>query len=229
MVGGGGDLDWNNALNWDTDLLPGAADDVIVPDLVGDVTITHSSGATSINSLDSAESLTLSGGSMDVAGSVQVDATFTINGGTLANATVLAGGATSELVVTSSDGTLDGVTLALPTRLEIGAQVTVLNGLTVNSTVSLERSSTSTSSFLDVALNFSGGVQTLGGTGEVVFNGVNSFSGARQWVRPTAGGELIIGPGITVRTGTSGGVVGDGALPLTNQGTLVIDSAVSRQ
>ena len=41
------------------------------------------------------------------------------------------GSAGSLLQVTNSDGTLDGVTLGVNTTLREGAQVTVLNGLTL--------------------------------------------------------------------------------------------------
>src|SRR5262245_1249333 len=53
--GGAGGTDWTDALNWDTDTLPGAADDVVIPDLgtlgAVDQTITFGSGSAAIRSL----------------------------------------------------------------------------------------------------------------------------------------------------------------------------------
>ena len=57
------------------------------------------------------------------------------------------------------------------------------------------------------------GSQTLGGTGEVVFNGSSaSIKGS--------GGTLTIGAGVTVRTGTFGGTVGSPTQPLINSGVV---------
>ena len=61
--GGGGDFDWNNRFNWDSDALPTGADDVII-DVAGEITVSHSSGTNSIRSLQSQETLSLSGGSL---------------------------------------------------------------------------------------------------------------------------------------------------------------------
>ena len=62
---------WNNALNWSTDQLPGPADDVTI-NVAGDVTIAHASGATAINSLVSHESIDFSGGSLSLNASSSV-------------------------------------------------------------------------------------------------------------------------------------------------------------
>src|SRR5262245_19357229 len=66
--GGGGDADWNNRFNWDTDVLPGAADDVSIgtgsPEAA---TISLTTGSVTINSLHSGKSLSLSGGSLSIA------------------------------------------------------------------------------------------------------------------------------------------------------------------
>ncbi len=66
--GEGGDNVWSNPANWAGDVLPGAADDVLI-DAAGSVTIEHTGSNTSIRSLDSRESLRISGGSLTVAAS----------------------------------------------------------------------------------------------------------------------------------------------------------------
>ena len=86
--GGAGTNEWNDALNWDNDALPGVDDDVLIPDLLGGTPITHSSGSNVVNSLrmEGDGSLVISGGSTlqlnsasNVAGLVRVeDGTLTL-------------------------------------------------------------------------------------------------------------------------------------------------------
>ena len=80
--GGGGDLLWSNPLNWSADQLPTAADDVTI-DAAGDVTIVHDVGTNVVASLDSRDSLEISGGTLEVAGSFGIDSgrSLTAKGG----------------------------------------------------------------------------------------------------------------------------------------------------
>ncbi len=86
------------------------------PALAGDITVTHSSGATAINSLTTNEALTLSGGTLDVANTLQIGNTLSLAGGALANASVTTLNG-SQFQATSNDGTLDNVTLGVNTTL----------------------------------------------------------------------------------------------------------------
>src|SRR5689334_16539364 len=61
---------WNVTANWSGNAVPRASDDVTI-DLPGTVTITHSAGSDTIHSLTSQESLSLSGGTLTVTGTVQ--------------------------------------------------------------------------------------------------------------------------------------------------------------
>ena len=101
--GGGGDFNWNNPLNWNTDALPGATDAVII-DVVGDITVTHSSGTTSIYSLSSEEALVLSGGSFAITAASAANSTLTLSGGILTGA----GDLTVNGLLTWSGGTMSG-------------------------------------------------------------------------------------------------------------------------
>src|SRR5262245_45808399 len=83
--GGGDGTQWSDRFNWSGDQLPGAADDVNI-NVAANPSIFVSSGTHSIKSLHSAEALTLSGGSLQVSGTVQVDNAFKLSGGTLRNA-----------------------------------------------------------------------------------------------------------------------------------------------
>ena len=133
-VGGSGD--WNTATNWSTGALPGPGDDVVISPVDMSSTITHSSGAHTVNSLMSQVAFQLTGGSLTVSNTVQVNNTFTLAGGTLFQATVLQGTNGAAFVVNGS-GTLDGVTVN--GVLDVGntyggARLAVLDGLTLNGT-----------------------------------------------------------------------------------------------
>lgn len=64
---GGGDYDWNNALNWSGDALAGAADDVVIDYGANEFTVVHGGGNTAIRSLTTAATLAVTGGSLDLA------------------------------------------------------------------------------------------------------------------------------------------------------------------
>src|SRR5262245_6431468 len=63
--GGGGDTNWNNPANWDTNILPGANDYAVIGDLYSGITITHAAGTTTVDHLTSFANLVVSGGSFD--------------------------------------------------------------------------------------------------------------------------------------------------------------------
>jgi len=182
---------WDVASNWSTGTEPGPNDDVMVDRPAGDFTISHRQGSNSIRSLTSTEAVTLSGGRLNVAATVQVSNTFTMAGGTLANATVL-GASGTKLVLTGNGGTLDGVRVDGDLVLGSWATATIVNGLELNGTVTLAEQY----SRLDFV-----GTQTLSGTGAVVFG--NFYANA---VRVNdAGTTLTIGSGITIRGGSNQG------------------------
>src|SRR5437016_2996332 len=80
---------WNVPGNWSTGALPGAADDVVISPANPNITITHSSGSDTIHSLTSSALVNLTGGTLTVSTTAQVTNTFTLSGGTLANATIV--------------------------------------------------------------------------------------------------------------------------------------------
>src|SRR5262249_21068180 len=123
--------DWEAAANW-TDTSSGAHR---LPILTDDVfvgsgnTVTHSTGSDTIHSLLSNGALALSGGALTDTTTLEVTGTFTLRGGTLNQATVVAD---TTITGTGSGGTLGGVTLQgiLDLRTNSGASVSVSGGLT---------------------------------------------------------------------------------------------------
>src|SRR6185436_11700297 len=81
---------WTNAANWNLGRVPGPGDDVCIDRPAGSFTVTLSSGAFSINSLHSAESFVLSGGTLSLGAASEIAQTFTLSGGTLTGAGSLA-------------------------------------------------------------------------------------------------------------------------------------------
>ena len=101
-TGDGGDSNWDTAANWDTNAVPGAADDVTINVAGG---VVHSANvADSINSLTSNFPLTISGGSLSIASASTINNTLSITGGTLTGA----GDVTVSQLVTLTQGTLSG-------------------------------------------------------------------------------------------------------------------------
>lgn len=64
---GGGSGDWGDATKWSSGTVPGKNDDVVIADPNGDVNVTISSGAISVNSLVSDGTMQLSGGTLQLA------------------------------------------------------------------------------------------------------------------------------------------------------------------
>jgi hypothetical protein len=189
----GGSGDWNTATNWSTGTLPGPDDEVVINSALGASTITHSSGAHSVKSLVSQCAFQLTGGSLTILQTCEIDHDFTLAGGTLARATVLAGTNGASVIVNGS-GVLD---VGSSFR---GSRLTVTNGLVLNGTAYV-------GGLVDVlsygAIGFLGS-QALSGNGEVVF-GLSPYSvccdypsyNAVYVLNPEA--TLTLGAGITVR------------------------------
>jgi hypothetical protein len=204
---------WDDAANWEGNQLPGPDDHVLinVPD---NVTITHRSGDTHIKSLTSNNKVTLSGGTLDVETFVEVRNTFTLVGGTLANATLTRRADLPGVVVApNADVELDRVTLDNNLRIANGADVIVTNGLTLNGTLTIFNEGAAT----DLAFN---GTQTISGTGRVVLAGTSNSNRSR--ILTNADETLTIGTGITLQAdvGSQLGLAGS----IVNAGTIVANA-----
>ena len=211
---GGG---WTDKDNWNLDRIPGPGDVVLIPDFTPNLTVTYS-GDAEIQHLVTAETLRLTSGRLEINGIANVSGRLDLAGGILADATVAGSGASASFVA-SGHGTLDAVRLDLDLLLQDDAEVTVLNGLTLNGTATVNGSNRRT------GLNFSG-TQTLAGTGTVEFAADNSDPGEQFLSSANPPDVLTIGPGITIR-GQQATISASGR-QLINQGTIIADVAARR-
>ena len=226
--GGGDGVSWGDAANWDGDVLPGTGDDVVIDD-IGDITVNHSIGTTSIHSLVSNEGLTLSGGTLNVATSIQVSNTFKLAGGTIQNATVLPG-LDDEGIHVTADSTLDGVRIDADVNFEsyvgnANSYLRIENGLELNGTLTMTRSYVAPtyyahfySTILEVADN--GADPDISGTGTIRFvqQGSRRDSNRSNYVYSKNVGETLTIDGVTIQG--QDGFVGRADAALINQGTL---------
>ena len=221
--GGGDGTSWSDQANWSNDTLPGSGDDVVINVLgTPTVTIDASAGAVEVNSIDSYEALAITGGSLSVATTLSLaDEDLSLSGGTIVGGVVESSGF-GKLIV-SLGSTLDGIVLDANAVLQNGQTLTVLNGLTLNGTLTLEH----TNFHSATQVNFSGGAQTLSGTGQVISSATTIGDGRVRgnFLRPTDGGTLTIGSGITIHGDDM--IVGDVSLRLINQGSIIADSTGS--
>src|SRR5437867_2319483 len=217
----GGSGDWNTAVNWSGGALPGTNDDVVIGSGPY-ITVTHSADTHVVKSILSQQAFVLSGGSLTVSNTVQVNNTFILSGGTLVRGTVLRSTDGQSITVTS--GTLDEVTVN--GDMDVGnssydAILTVVNGLVLNGTVRVGNPTNYSYGRLDFD-----GSQTLGGSGVVIFGNHTGCNLLRVLNNETT---LTLGPGITVR-GHSGTVGynpncygGPSDVSVVNQGTIAAD------
>ena len=192
-----------DAVNWEGDVLPGAADTAVIAATGGTASAITLSGTTTVAEIRSSRPLTLSGGSL-------AGTKFVASDG-------------AALVATDSGGTLSGVTLAGDLDVADGT-VTIQNGLSLEGvTVRIgDRAGNSHG-----VVTFSGGSQSIAGTGSFVFG--SNFNSRMQVRGTSATQELSIGPGITIR-GSAGTIEGSVASPirLVNRGTIAGDASTPR-
>ncbi len=222
----GGSGDWDTTNDWSTGALPGPDDDVVIPSGPS-ITVTHSSGADIVNSIQSQQAFVLSGGMLTVSSTFQENNAFTLSGGTLQTATVVITNGAS-LVVQGGGSTLDGVTVngVLDVGYSSSATVnlTVTNGLTLNGTALVGSATNRQAGYVYFA-----GSQSLGGNGTVIFgNHGNAYDGCMNTLALVDGGTtLTIGPGITIQGGLGAigydSCVGPGNVSVINQGTISAD------
>ena len=204
--------DWDTGANWQGGVKPGPADDAVINVAVANP-ITHSQNITdSIKSLSITANapVNLGNGTLQIAGTLASNSSFTIAGGTLRNATVAAG--TTITAPSTGGSTMSGVTL--DGTLDMGSvfapKMNVTSGLTLNGTILLGAADGSSSATLTAE-----GTQAWSGTGSILFGGSNTTS-----LAISSGATLTLGAGLTLH-GQSGEIIGT----FINKGTINADLA----
>ena len=209
--------DWADGANWSTGSVPTATQDVVI-DLAGTYTITHSTGTTQIKSLKSEHQINLTGGTLTVTKSVQMNgAVLSLAGGTLKNSTVTGTGVNDRVMEVLGSGTVDGITFenndsAIHMYVSPGAQLTIVNGMTMNGGGLLVEDGHV------VASSPPSGSQTIGGTS----GGIT----LRRGDLTSPGATLILGQNIDILSergsigSVDGGIVLMGSTNVTGNGEL---------
>ncbi len=215
--------------------LPGSQDEAVI-DVASAITVTHSTGTHTVQSLTIYEPFTLYGGTLIVTDNLiqQNGTTFTITGGRLRGGSlVTSGGAVLNVLA----GTLDGVTLGTTvsgTRLPATVQGTsgvffVTGGLTLTN-----------GSLLNLGNFMNHGTIRADAGGEILVTGNpgTTFTNAVTGVLTAAGGTLIVNTTTNYAAGTlTGGTwqaIGNSILRITgasianNAATILLDGAGAR-
>jgi len=194
--GGAGTSLWNDAANWSGNVLPTAADDVLIS---GPATVTLASGTTTIKSLVSSAKVNVQNSNVVLTATdgIQVNNEFFVgNGATLKNTQVFQGtGVGVTNVLRLYQATLDNVILDTDalTTTSSNATVNVLNGLEVNRDFRLG----------DVATFV--GTQTLSGTGSILFSKDGATIKAKGNNTLAGAATLTIGPDLLIDSESGSG------------------------
>ena len=178
---------WDEVENWETEDLPQADDDVFIS-VPEDITITHRTGNTQINSLTTTEKLNSMSSTIDIISILELHNEFTLNGSTLKNATVLTESNGFITATSNSNNRLSGVTVNITElgTMEIdGGTIRLNGGLIIDTEIN-----TSQAQALSIGSNsnnrFSG----------VTINGEVKLKERRAWL--TIENDTIINGSITL-------------------------------
>jgi fibronectin-binding autotransporter adhesin len=214
----GGSGNWNDSSHWldattGTNHVPAATDAAVIN--AAGVTVTHGNSGT-----DPAQSITISdgtlsltAGTLDVAGTLSGAGTFILSGGTLAHANVSLG----ITFTTTTGSTLSGVTLSNNQDMaSASGTATVTGGLTLanNAVISLGNNTGT----LTIGRLLFQGTETLGGTGTVLFGGSSS-----NGLSASGSAALTLGSNILVQG--KNGSIDLSSQSFINQGTISSDVA----
>jgi len=212
-TGAAGDNLWSNEENWSGTIMPGEQDDVVID--AGEsnpvIRFTAEAGVQLVRSLVLSESMTMTGGTLDVTGTAWLRAALTVSGGTLS------GGSWD-----STAGALSFIGQTAISRLEGPLFITghfdvVSTTVRVSGSLSLSGTATITN----------GGLDYIGSV--LVYSGEFILAGGRLGLAGSGGVQstMTIGAGATVRGwGSVGGALFSQRVvtTLVNQGTITADA-----
>ncbi len=235
--GGAGTFSWNDANNWDTNTLPTAADDAVIPDLTGTPTITLPT-STSVLSVTSAEKLSLTGAiTLTVAASSSFNNGLNLSGGTLTtNAVATLNGSSSWTGATiSGTGTLSN----LGTLSIASGNVAINSGATFSNSGTVQHATTGSMTINGFFTNELAGIYNVtANTGTIgVSGGATSRALNLGTLRRTTGtgafnfSSSIVGTPTFENDGTveiqTGSATWTGASAATHNGSFALSSGTS--
>jgi hypothetical protein len=160
--------DWDNPANWNTGTLPSSSDDVSIP--FAGITVTHSTGDDSVNSLDSKAAVVLSGGSLSVANASTLESSLEVSGTVTLNGPVTISGA----FTLDTHASLGGSAAITANGLFTCGDDTAISVASIDAEGGLSATLTAGTTVTGTALTINGSsTLTLSGTGTVSF-----YSGA---------------------------------------------------
>ena len=208
--GEAGTTAWATGLNWDANVVPAPTDVVCVPNLGGAIDVIHSTGATTIASLQGTGGVQISGGTLDVTDTADPIAALLISGGSLGGpGTVRIGafGAWSGGTMTGAGQTTvdPGATLVLAADATLGSRTINVDGvLEIPADNSLLAASAGPKGLLHVrSTGFL--VKTGGSGGSVIEPPIDNDGDVRlNGAGPTTSLSLAGGSGTAISTGSFG-------------------------
>ncbi|MGD9723817.1 MAG: beta strand repeat-containing protein [Pirellulales bacterium] len=217
--GGGDGSNWSDPLNWSGNALPTSADDVTI-NVVGTITVTHSTGTTTIRSLTSDEHFSITGGSLTVStGASNVNGNFSISN----LATLIASGATATFTANAA-ATIDGSNLTATGGGQLNLVTATSYAQEPSQTTTIQ--ATGTGSKIDL----SGVTALTGTTGGVNIQAINGGTIELDSLPTTTARDInfyVSGVGgtlnLTALTSASD-TTGLGSLQLDSGGTLIAPS-----
>ena len=171
--GGAGTLNWTDANNWDNNLIPATVDSVVIPDLAGTPTIVYGSGTRTVASIQTAEILSVTAGSLSINGNLSGVGSLRVAGGTQS---FLGTNWTNTSTLVLSSGTLNlGGSF---TQFNLGAASPVARqGMFTRSGGTVNLIGTLTG---DLTLDSTTGAWILGGSGRMLNGTLKSSSVVNQ-------------------------------------------------
>ncbi|MCP4277845.1 MAG: hypothetical protein GY779_15980, partial [Gammaproteobacteria bacterium] len=192
---------WHTASNWSSNVVPTIVDDVVIPDF-GGITVTYSTGTTSINSLSTSDNVSITGGTLNLAAAstIGTGATLALSGGTINGS----GDLTVDGTLNWTLGTMTGTGT---TTIQIGANLAISGSSSKDLAGTRRLINDSATSTMDMPNNTTGNVRmfdaavfdnqgslvvTTTDSDSIVFQGISgtpSFDNSGTFTRSAGNGE----------------------------------------
>ena len=196
------DGDFANRLNWEPQIVPAQGSAALI-DVAPAVTVTATSDNILVGNIVNNESLVIVGGTLEATKGIDSGGSITFNSGNVNRTEFRPSMAGAGSITFNGTGAWDTTALNLDISLNNAANISVIDRMTINSTMTViaPTSPTGLITTNDVLLD---------GTGTVVFDSAINAVPSEPRIVPNAATTLTVGPGLTI-TGTKATVGSAGA------------------